>query len=453
MKHNYFLASALGLSLALNAYAEPNFPAVEQVCVTASGEYQVDRIKLLYWAIDQANMDSLCLIDPESNSLYDPASLIEYLNKTYTDESPPPSPLCASNKAAAAFTDAVLKMTELLEDFANTGDAAPSKAQPFQAKDIKAEAADISGFGLYALNPGTTRILCYQGDDTTSDSPKPKAGSQVTHTYLFRESLEEFAKKAYSDAKGGRVAYESLTDGDDKTTNSSKFVLGVRLGKKTASAPRFLGSFNSITPYLSFDASKVATTSDGDRSTDKKEERGIGVSGKTSIAGEQWNHSIDSSLSYLDERYDDTQIGQLSVLYTPDSSGLVNDWVAFPLVYIFPKWNLQAKYADIFDEGNVSGDELETLQDNKRYSAFGSSVGVTLRSHNIKYDKTELLLEYSYFVLSDHEENNTDLKKIGLTHFIDPSKRYGIEFSYSKGEDGVLLDKIDKWIVALSARY
>lgn len=434
---------------ATNTLAE--LPNVNHVCTMQSGKYRVDRVKLLYWALEQSGVSNLCLIDPVTNTFPDPAALIRQLNKTTNDEDFYISSACHGKEESAAHYKAVGKLPDVLGAFTDTQAGPLSNDAPFQLMGINENEDEISEFGLYFLNPGDTYIACFKEDqednDGTMATPKP------TYNILFRESLDEFAKAEFSDAKGGRIVYESLDDDDDSSTNSSQFVLGVRINS-ASDGKKFLGFIDSVTPYLSFNASKVVTDTATKRTTERKEEREVGISFKSVYsASRTWNHYVDTALGFQDERYLDTQVAHVSLLYTPSSQGRLNDWVAFRHVNMYPKFNLQVKYSDVRDEGNLSAEKIEELNDSQQYTALGSSVGITLKSKNIKYDKTELSLEYSYFGLQDHQESSTDLTTIALTHFLDTAKHYGIEFSYEKGEDGVFIDEIDKWNISFSARY
>lgn len=147
------------------------------------------------------------------------------------------------------------------------------------------------------------------------------------------------------------------------------------------------------------------------------------------------------------------RIGNLTFKYTPQATWGLNNWVSTKLFHIHTAFSLQGVYANIFDEGSLEGDKFEKLVDEKEYSALGGDISVRVRLNASGWDKVELSASHSSYSLSNHVKSSSSLSKVSGTLFLDKALHYGITFDYQEGEDGVLLEKVDKKSISFSVRF
>lgn len=416
------------------------------VCVEENNEKYIDKYRLLTSLLVEYKINSLCLLEegvsPEAivgKELHN--RLVFILNGSATPA------YCKGLK------ERLLRLEDFFIDFYDSNIVGDDDFKIIGSN--RNDLGDLSKFGLYdeALD---VKVKCLK------DKPVSLLTDNSNGKVIFRESLKELSKSQVEKVKGGKISYSESNLDSEKEANSSKFLLGYKY--ELDSSNRYLGS---VIPYVSMSAGKSITRSIPDDTTSegvesKEESKAVekfqNLSAGFSLIGRSfekdgWRHEFSGNTAYTKEKYTKAKAVSASIVYKPLRVGVVNDWTSFGSILIYPDLSLEVRRARIIDTGVLKGKKLEQFLTETSYSALGASLELSIATSNEYFPDTQVSFGYAHYKLFSHQFDHVSQRKFGLVHFLDRDQHFGIEVEYLKGEEGIFLEKVDKWNVSFVARY
>lgn len=419
----------IGASILPNVAFSEDLPKIEKICSKAAEgkPLTLDAKKFFTWVISESKLDYSCMEE-------DGDTFVIITNKVDDILSNGPGDDC---NMTTEFSTALAIAEDKFKALKPKVGSVLSKDHPYRLVS-NGIGEDISEIGLFnSDNPAVYE--CFE--DKNDKEPKPKG-----YRYKIRSTYDEFSKLDHKKSEGGKFSYTKDNTNSKKVTNQTKLAAGIEYDADW-------WAIRSFTAFGTIDYSKVREKGNLSADSGDKDEKSLGLSAKFLSHWWSADHFFNTTVRYVDEDVKDLELHEASLIYLPRWKGGLNDSIAAGGFIWIPELSIKALESQIKDSGSYSGEKLDEIEENYEYSAVGFNGGLRIKLDNPDFSPFELSLSKSYYKLFDHEQSKTDLVKASLTAFIDKDEHYGVDISYSKGEEGVFLDKVDKIDMSLTFRF